>query len=123
MGVSHHTPPTLNKIVSLRTFDTYFTAPLAGFKSCEEYYTSNSSAYMLNRISCPTQILSAADDPIIPGDIFRQVSLSKSVRCHLESHGGHLGYLSHGKTHHGDHRWLDDYVVRWVQDQVVGSQA
>lgn len=115
MGIVDHTPPNFDRIVSLRTFDTYYTAPLAGYGSCEDYYSANSACHVLGAINRPTQILSAADDPIIPSGIFEKVSLSPTTRCHMEPFGGHLGYLSRHKTHYGDHRWLDDYVVHWVQ--------
>jgi len=116
-GIAEHTAVDFHRINSLRTFDTYFTAPLAGYGSCEEYYAKNSSRPLIEHIRLPASILTAADDPIIPRELFDDLSPSPFVHCHMESAGGHLGYLSHKKTHHGDRRWLDDYVVHWVQTQ------
>lgn len=118
-GWTQHTPDTLSKVDSLRSFDTYFTAPLAGFSSCHEYYQQCSSKPWLGRICRPTKILSAADDPIIPGHIFNHVALSSQTVLDQQPRGGHLGYLSKTKTHHLDRRWLDDYVVHWAQEATV----
>jgi predicted alpha/beta-fold hydrolase len=51
---------------SLRRFDDSVTAPLAGFKDSQDYYSTGSSINWLNRIKAPVKILVDRHDPIVP---------------------------------------------------------
>ncbi len=104
-------PTTLN----LRIFDELFTAPRAGFKSREDYYHLSSAKHSLHKIRLPTEILGALDDPIIPPSTFENITLSPETSLRIESHGGHLGYIGRHKTVHGDRRWMDEFVLNWIQ--------
>jgi predicted alpha/beta-fold hydrolase len=53
-------------------------------------------------IQTPTIILTAADDPFIDVQDYREARLSGTTRLHIERVGGHMGYLSQEKG-----RWLD----------------
>ncbi len=100
--------------LTLREFDEIYTAPEAGFASRLEYYQKCSSAPVLPKITLPTTILAAKDDPIIPA-----ASLVDKVPSHItfrmEDYGGHVGFYSANVTEYGDRRWLDAYVLDWVQ--------
>ena len=99
--------------LSLRQFDEVYTAPVAGFVSRDDYYTQCSSQSVISSITVPTDILVAADDPIIPVDIFRSKS-SSSVLVRIETYGGHMGFYSRDHTSYGDRRWLDAFVLDWI---------
>lgn len=83
----------LNQVRNLIEFDDFFTAPVNGFQDAIDYYQSCSSINFINRITIPTLIVNASNDPF----------LSKS--CHLgpnsqnplvetltPSEGGHCGF-------------------------------
>ncbi|MCA9224575.1 MAG: alpha/beta fold hydrolase, partial [Planctomycetales bacterium] len=77
---------------SLWEFDDRFTAPLAGFRNADEYYERSSSSPLLARITVPTLVLAAADDPIVPVSIFDQTRYSPTTKLMITEHGGHVGY-------------------------------
>src|SRR5690606_8677984 len=64
-------------------FDERFTAPLGGFASVEDYYAAATSHDVAAQISVPTLIISAHDDPIVPGRLWDRISLSPSTKLHL----------------------------------------
>ncbi|MGY8768952.1 MAG: YheT family hydrolase [Pirellulales bacterium] len=98
----------------IREFDSCFTAPLAGFDSVEDYYTRASAGPLLKDIRIPTHILTAADDPIVPIEIFSQFDLSDSISMQTAQHGGHLGFMASSKVV-ADRRWMDLQVIQWIQ--------
>jgi len=92
------TPPTsmppMAKIRSIRDFDEHVTAPLHGFHGAMDYYERNSCIGGLGRISVPTLILNALDDPLIPRDSLPgNGTLSPQVTLELSEHGGHIGFV------------------------------
>jgi predicted alpha/beta-fold hydrolase len=103
-------PPT-----TLVEFDERVTAPLSGFAGAADYYARTSSLAVLPRIKTPTMILTADDDPIVPGWIFRSVPESPQLSLRMPSHGGHVAFLG---TANGDADgyWLDWRVVQFVVD-------
>lgn len=98
---------------TLLEFDDRFTAPAAGFRDARDYYARCSSAQFLSAIRCPTLILAARDDPLIPAASFERLSLPATVSLHIADHGGHLGFVARSGID-SDRRWLDWRVVDWV---------
>jgi predicted alpha/beta-fold hydrolase len=91
---------------TLRRVDDLYTAPAAGFRDAAHYYAQCSAAPELCAIDRPAVILTAADDPLVPIESFRCVP--DQVHLHVETHGGHLGYLDRSG------RWLDRAIARYV---------
>jgi predicted alpha/beta-fold hydrolase len=58
-------------------------------------------------------ILTADDDPIVPGCVFEDATLSPAIELHLTDQGGHLGYIA-ARNGDPDRRWLDWRVVQWA---------
>lgn len=81
-------------IRTVREFDEKITAPYSGFASAEDYYTRSSSGPWLHDIDRPTLIVSAADDPMIPGESVRRFALPASgvVTREILRTGGHVGF-------------------------------
>jgi uncharacterized protein len=102
-------------LMSLRQFDETYTSQAAGFLDAEDYYTRCSARHHLSKIAIPTVILMAKDDPFIPWQPAAEVNLPPTVHLHLESHGGHMGYLSRDLP---GHRWLP-YAVEHYARQLV----
>ena len=78
---------------TIRKFDETMTAPLAGFRDAEEYYSAGSSAAWLDQIQVPTTVLIDKHDPIVPAWMFDNVSWSPTTSLRRTQYGGHVGYL------------------------------
>lgn len=114
---SHIKASAFPRRMSLKKFDEIYTAPQAGFSSIRDYYETCSSQHVLDKITIPTTIIAAADDPIIPPAALTSAKISKQVNIHLQPGGGHMGFITGKKTSLGDFRWMDEAVVRWVVHQ------
>jgi len=104
------------KPTRLREIDDWFTAPICGFGTAENYYRISSAAPLMPEIRIPTMIIAAADDPLVPANTFQQLRLSPSTTVHITRHGGHLGYIGASGAD-PDRRWIDWRVVDWVLAQ------
>ncbi len=98
---------------SLFQFDDIFTSRVSGFANARDYYAQSSSNTLLARITVPTLILAAEDDPMIPSSMFSDTPLSSTIRLHVTRHGGHLGFVGRPGID-GDRRWMDWRIVDWV---------
>jgi uncharacterized protein len=96
---------------NLAEFDRIYTAPVAGFRSPEEYYAHCSSIHYISQIKTSTVVLMAEDDPFIPIRTFHRPHWPSSVSLHIESTGGHLGYLSAKRSELGVSRWMDYFIT------------
>ncbi len=106
---------------TLRHFDEVVTAPLGGFLNRDHYYESCSPKHIVGNIKCPTLILAAANDPIIPLSSVYKAPYSTKALLSVQSSGGHLGFISRQRTSHGDHRWLDYFVIAWAMEELMRS--
>ena len=109
----------------LRELDEFYTAPVAGFRSVEEYYEVASVNNRIDQITRPTWIVAAVDDPIVPVSPFKELPEHPSVKVTLTQHGGHLGYLGQRGTD-PDRHWIDWRIVDWVlalPSKATGSVA
>jgi predicted alpha/beta-fold hydrolase len=101
---------------TLRAFDEGITAPLGGFLNRSHYYETCSPRNIVANITCPTIVLAAADDPIVPLSSVKRAPYSHRTLLNIQRSGGHLGFLARRRTSLGDLRWLDAYIVRWAQE-------
>ncbi len=85
----------INRIRTIRDFDDQVTAPLHGFRDVDHYYDSASCFPYLKKISTPTLILHARDDPFMwPSTLPLQTDLADAVTMDLSPDGGHVGFVS-----------------------------
>ena len=103
---------------TVREFDERITAPYAGFASAEDYYARSSSGPWLEAIDRPTLIVSAEDDPMIPGDSVRKFALPESgiVIREILSTGGHVGFAA--KTKAPGRFWAAERALAFLQEHV-----
>ncbi len=90
--------------------DEIVTAHSGGFKDARDYYQQCSTHKRLSKISIPTVILGAADDPIVDVACLRRARLSASTYLHIEPSGGHIGYLTRSASGLGAKRWLPEFL-------------
>jgi predicted alpha/beta-fold hydrolase len=78
-------------------FDDVFTAPVHGFAGAADYYAKSSSRNWLERISVPTLLLSAVDDPFLPPQVLDEVREiarhNPALNIEFTPHGGHVGFV------------------------------
>ncbi len=103
------------RIVSARTvfdFDNQFVAPRNGFGTAENYYETNSAEHYLGRIACPTLLIAANNDPIIPIEMYRRQRWGENpvLVPVLSEKGGHCGYHARGMGQ----TWADDVTARFL---------
>jgi predicted alpha/beta-fold hydrolase len=80
---------------TLREFDDVVTAPLHGFQDTDDYWTRASSKPLLARISVPTLMINARNDPFLPQHALPPPSeVSRHVTLEFPATGGHAGFVS-----------------------------
>ena len=79
---------------SIYDYDEVFIAPRHGFTGADDYYERCKPLRFLGGIKVPTLVLAAADDPWIPGAIYRAVEWAKNPALLplLPDSGGHVGF-------------------------------
>ena len=88
-------------------YDEAYTAPLAGFRDAEDYYTKSSCGRLLQNIRCPTLVVHAVDDPLMTANILPDVeALSPCVTLEVAQKGGHVGFVS-ANAHGRPYCWLE----------------
>jgi predicted alpha/beta-fold hydrolase len=83
------------KVWSIRAFDDRYTAPHHGFDGASDYYHRASGMRVIDRVARPALILSAADDPFVPPEIFRAPAVAENphVTTVVTRHGGHCAFV------------------------------
>jgi predicted alpha/beta-fold hydrolase len=97
---SKHFPGLFNldglwKIWSIRAFDDRYTAPHHGFNGAGDYYHRASAMRVIDRVARPALILSAADDPFVPPDIFKSPAVANNphITTVITPQGGHCAFV------------------------------
>jgi hypothetical protein len=82
---------------SIYDFDDVVTAPVHGFRDATDYYSRSSSIGFLDRITIPTFLLSALDDPFLPPQVLDRVREAarenRKLRLEITARGGHVGFV------------------------------
>lgn len=81
------------------------------FPSVEAYFDGyRISLDRLSALAVPADILTAADDPVIPVEDFHALRLPDSARVEIARHGGHCAFLQGAR--------LDGFAERWVTERL-----
>ena len=98
------------------TFDEAITAPLYGFAHVHDYYRQSSSRQYLNRITIPTLLIHALDDPFMTPEVLPGADeLSEHVTLELSQQGGHVGFIT-GFVPGRPIYWLEQRVPDFLRD-------
>jgi len=112
-------PTRVRGISSLRQFDDCITAPYSGFTSASDYYDRAAAARVVDRITVPTLILHALDDPFIRlTAASRERILANPHITYLETrHGGHCAFLADpNPAQNDDGYWAETTLLPFLLD-------
>jgi len=85
----------INQARDLREFDNAYTAPMHGFKDAADYWHQSSSKPWLKKITLPTLVLNARNDPFLPEQVLPGPEYgSPNVLFHQPAQGGHVGFVT-----------------------------
>jgi predicted alpha/beta-fold hydrolase len=97
-------------------YDEAYTAPLAGYRDAEDYYSHSSCGALLRNIRRPTLVVHALDDPFMTADILPGLeSLSTYVTLEVAQSGGHVGFVSAGALGL-PYCWLERRLAAYLHD-------
>lgn len=104
----------LGEVWTIRAFDELFTAPHHGFSGASDYYFKASAMRVAEQIVLPALIVSAADDPFVPPEIFKApaVATNHHITAVVTSHGGHCGFV--GPANGYDGYWAEQMVINFI---------
>ncbi|MDE1177100.1 MAG: alpha/beta fold hydrolase [Edaphobacter sp.] len=116
-------PARADGVGSIRDFDEQITAFYSGFTGADDYYFRAASARVLDRISVPTLIVNAADDPfvrLLPQS--REKIAANPMITFIESRsGGHCAFLARpDKTNGYDGYWAEHTLLRFLLNEAEG---
>jgi predicted alpha/beta-fold hydrolase len=99
---------------TVREFDDVATAPLHGFEDAAHYYAECSAAGFLSRISTPTLLLHARDDPFQPEGVapLRAMHENPALVPAVVDRGGHVGFVQ-GPPHRPSF-WAEPEAARFL---------
>ena len=84
------------------------------FPSVEAYFDGyRISRERLAGLQVPADILTAADDPVIPVEDFHALELPASARVEIARHGGHCAFLEDARLH--------GYAEEWVRARLSAA--
>ena len=108
-------PAAVRRYRTMYAFDDAVTAPLHGFAGAEDYWTRASAKPWLARITVPTLVLNARNDPFIPASsLARRDEVAPSVRLEQPAQGGHAGFPT--GPFPGRLDWLPQRLLAWLAD-------
>jgi predicted alpha/beta-fold hydrolase len=107
-------------ITSLREFDDRITALYCGFRSADDYYYRAAAARVLDRITIPTLIIHAVDDPfvrLIPSTR-ETIAANPNITLLETEHGGHCAFLATpDPATNNDGYWAEHVAMQFILDQ------
>lgn len=106
----------LLKIKRWRDFDEYYSAPMNGFNSPEEFYHAASALNVLQEIKVPFYICNAQNDPLL-NELCSPIQIAESQdNFYLETpkYGGHVGFY----PYQADISWSEE-KAQWFLNKVL----
>jgi uncharacterized protein len=106
----------LRGVSSLRLFDDRVTAHYCGFDGADDYYARAASANVVHRISVPTLIIHAANDPFIRvlPETRQRIASNPHITYIETADGGHCAFVGEADGDGYDGRWAEREVVEFM---------
>lgn len=114
-------PNAAERVSSIWTFDQEMVIPRLGFDSVEDYYKTTSGLYLLPKLTKPTLILYAADDPLFDPTLIEDIETvcaeNPAIKLIMTAEGGHVGYVSNRECQQryndSDRWWAWNRALDW----------
>ena len=105
----------LKRLRTIREFDDQITARYSGFTGADDYYARASASRVAEKISIPTLVIHAQDDPFIRmlPETRAKLLANPHVRLVETEHGGHCAFLAEPNGYDG--RWAEQKCVEFLR--------
>jgi len=105
---------SIGPVRSIREFDNKIVARYWGFRDADDYYHRAASARVVDKITVPTLILHAQDDPFIRllPETRAKILANPHIAFVQTRHGGHCAYLSRNPGN--EIHWAEATVMRFL---------
>lgn len=108
------------KLNALRTFEEFnnsITAPLHGFADSADFYKQSECLPWLEKISVPTLLVNAANDPLLSPECYPVEIAARSEKLFLEipKRGGHVGFALAGR----EENWMEVRAWEFVTTTIA----
>ena len=109
-----------NRIKTFKEFDDRYTAPLHGFRDAEDYYNRASCKQFIHKITIPTLLVNAENDPFLPQPCYplREAEANPNFFLEMPKSGGHVGFISFNKRRE---YWFESRVLSFLNNSPVGK--
>jgi len=108
--------PIAKRITLMHEWDDRVTAPRHAFQSADHYYAQASAQQCLRDITCPTLMVVAEHDPMVPISTLTPV-LDDLPRCMLVkrlARGGHVGFPQNVSLGQPGPLGLEPQIITWL---------
>jgi predicted alpha/beta-fold hydrolase len=114
----------LDAIRTVREFDEVYTAPHFGFRDASDYYHRASAMRVVDRVRVPARIITAADDPFVPTEPFRDrvVAGNPHLDVSITRHGGHCAFVADAREG-SDGYWAEESILGFAAAHTAGATA
>jgi predicted alpha/beta-fold hydrolase len=104
----------LRRVRTVRDFDEFYTAVHGNFRDADDYYERSSALQFVPRITTPTLIIHAQDDPFVPYASFLDPAIANNPRVILLAppRGGHVAFVA-DEAQGEDRFWAENRVVEF----------
>jgi hypothetical protein len=110
-------PSRAARITSIREFDEHIISLYSGFHSADDYYFRAAAARVLDRVTIPTLLIHASDDPFIrfTEETRAKIAANPHITLLETEHGGHCAFLaSPNRSTGNDGYWAEHTTLRFV---------
>jgi predicted alpha/beta-fold hydrolase len=109
----------IRTIQTFQEFDDLYTAPIHGFRDAADYWKKSSARQFLGRISIPTLLLNACNDPFLAPECFpfAEAEQNRCLFFEAPKSGGHVGFIDLVR---GIEPWSERRVVEFLATSVLG---
>jgi len=110
----------LGGIWTIREYDETYVAPHWGFEDAADYYQRASALRVIDRLTIPTLIIHAKDDPFIPFSQIEHPAVRENSNVFVVApdRGGHVGFISNDGR--GEERfWAERMAIDFVKRRTM----
>ena len=114
---SHFDVDRMRGMRTLRDFDHQVTAYYCGFGSADDYYARAAASNVVDKISMPTLIVHAANDPfirILP-ETRTKIAANRNINFLEVEDGGHCAFVG-TRNGHDDGFWAERQIVNFLRE-------